>query len=131
MSPQRDAGGTSWPALLLGALLVLPAVVFLGAAAARGVTGPPIQALLTPIIDIVTRAPRWVFLVSLLAMPAAAFGVGALALLHAWSADPWLSGDAHAAAILIRRRLVPLLLLGTTLVAGLSLAIVLGHMLTD
>ncbi len=128
MSTQRK------PALLAvlgGVLLNVPGIIFLGAAAARGVTGPPIRALLSPIVDTAAHAPRWVFLVCLLAMPAGAVCVAGAALLHVWTVDPSLHEDARGALHLIRRRLLELLLLGTTIAGGLILAIVVGHMLTD
>ena len=117
-----------------GWLLVLPATIFLAAAALRRLQPPQFEPARTSWLIFewtTTHISRTGAGVLFIGLPAIAVAVGCAALLWVWSRNETLRQDITAVIASLRRHLV-IAILGTgTLLAGAILAAVLVHIITD
>jgi hypothetical protein len=76
-------------------------------------------------------SPRLGLMVMLIAMPLGVLVLGSLTLRRSWSNDPELQSAARQTFITFRRYIATVLVAAATLSAGVVLAIVSLHILTD
>jgi hypothetical protein len=113
-------------------LLILPAVLFMGALAVRNLQ--PLQnepARAAQQIVMWYAARQWTLWVLLIALPFAVLVTGCLALARGWSDSVRLSQAAQQTLAAIHAHWAMLIIAVTTLTAGAILAIVALHMLAN
>jgi hypothetical protein len=109
-------------------LLVVPATLFMGALFLRDVQ--PIMGT-GHLVDWFSHHVRVGLDIFLIAMPLAAFIVGAPMLLRSWHSDAALRRDALEVCAIVRANAATLLIALSTLIAGGILTIVAMHMITE
>jgi hypothetical protein len=114
-------------------LLVLPAALFMTALFVRNLQPTqyePARSALR-LVEWFSARPFLGLDIFLIALPLAAFVIGCAAVLRTWRADAELREAALKTLGAVRAHLSPLLIAGSTLVAGAILAIVALHLITD
>jgi hypothetical protein len=116
-----------------GWLMVLPATLFLAAAAIRQAGGRGLPARLSGLLTAWAAAQVSGLGAALLfvVLPATVVGLGGATLRRAWREDPVLRRDTMAALAIVERHGTIASLMTTTLLAGAILTAAIAHVITD
>ena len=109
-------------------LLVLPAALFMAALFLREVQ-PLAQT--GRVVEWFSHHVVLGLYVALIAMPLAAFVVGLVTVLRSWRSDAEFRQATLEIVTTVRAHVASLLIAGTTLMAGVILALVAMHMITE
>jgi hypothetical protein len=115
-------------------LMVLPATLFLGAAALRFLQPQQYEPAHTSWVIVewtTTHISRLGAGILFIVLPGLVVGIGCATLLGAWHQEQDLREDAAAVFALLRRQRVIAALTSAMLIAGAILAVVLAHVITD
>ncbi|HVP48397.1 MAG TPA: hypothetical protein VMT32_17505 [Bryobacteraceae bacterium] len=114
-------------------LMVLPAGLFLAAAVLRGLQPRQYEPARTSwiIVEWFGGMPHSVLALLLIGLPTIAVAVGGATVYRIWRRDPVFREDLAAAFAVLRRQLLPCLLITATLLAGSILTLVVSHLVTD
>jgi len=113
--------------------LVFPAALFMAALFVRNLQPAPYQPAQTArsLVEWFSARPFLGLDIFLIALPLAAFVIGSATLLRHWRRDAALRQAALETLAAVRAHLAVLLIAGATLTAGVILAIVALHLVTD
>lgn len=114
-------------------LLVFPAVLFMTALFVRNVQPQQYEPAHTAqrIVDWYAASPHVGLWVLLIAMPLAVFGIGGITLLRVWKRDAQLRLAASQVVTTLRTQFAAFLIALSTFTAGVILAVVALHVMTD
>jgi hypothetical protein len=114
-------------------VLIFPAALFMTALFVRNLQPQQYEPAHTAqrIVTWYSVTPHVGLWLLLIALPFAVMVLGSGTLLHSWREDPELKDATQRTLVLIRGHLAMLLIAGATLTAGIILAIVGLHVLTD
>ncbi len=113
-------------------LLLSPAVLFMGSLVVRSLQPVEYEPARTAQWIVMLYAGKtWTLWVLLIALPLAVLAMGCITFVRAWSQDARLAQAAQQTLAAIRTYASMLLIAVTTLTAGVILAIVGLHMLSD
>ena len=113
--------------------LVFPAALFMTALFVRDVQPPKYEPAHTAqvLVDWFSARPFLGLDVFLIALPLAAWVIGCATVMRRWRNDAELRQSARDMFAVVRAQLATLLIVGATLMAGVILAIVALHVITD
>ena len=114
-------------------LLVLPAALFMASLFVRNLQPVPYEPATTArhVVEWFSAHPPVGLQLFLIALPFAAFVLGGATLLGSWLRDAELRQAAVRTLAAVRAHLATVLIAGSMLVAGCSLAVVFLHMAAD
>lgn len=113
--------------------LVFPAALFMAALFVRNIQPAPYQPAQAArsLVEWFAARPFLGLDIFLVALPFAAIVIGCATLLRHWRGDAALRRAARKTLAAVRAHLAALLIAGATLTAGVILAVVALHMITD
>jgi hypothetical protein len=113
--------------------LVFPAALFMAALFVRNIQPAPYQPAQAArnLVEWFSARPFLGLDIFLIALPFAAFVIGCATSLRNWRGDAALRQAARETLAAVRAHLAALLIAGATLAAGVILAVVALHMITD